>query len=269
MAPCEWNIDPAGVCPDWADYSADVKEAALDLAVGFLWAQTGRRYGVCPMTIRPGNQRQGTPRAYVAFPVWPGQEPFPGGPYLFGGSWFNAPAGCSSACCGSAGCAVILRGPVATVEEVTVDGEVVPASAYRVDVSGGAWLLQRVDGLCWPGCQNMAVSEDEEGSFAVTYGYGVVPPPMLRIAAGMLACEYGKFLTSGSCGLPAQMTSLTRQGVTVEVAPPDPETGSTGIKIVDDVIAALNPSGRKSPPLVLSPDQPERCDRLTAIYPGS
>ncbi len=272
MAPCDWDVDPgdyAGVCPDWASYSADVREAALELAVGFLWGATGRRFGVCPVTVRPGGQRMLAAPAYAAFPVWPGQEPAVTGPYLYGGTWFNAPAGCSSACCGSAGCAVVLRGPVASVEEVLIGEETVPPSAYRVDVSGGAWLLQRIDGECWPGCQNMAAEEGEPGSFVITYGAGVRLPAMLKIATAALACEFGKSLIGGACSLPAKMTRLSRQGVEVEVASPDPAAGTTGVKLVDDVIATLNPSGRKSPPLVLSPDLPEACDRSTVIPAGS
>lgn len=269
MAPCNWDVDPEGVCPGWAGYSNQVKEAAIEMAVGFLWGATGRRYGVCLVTVRPGQGRFIAAEAYLAYPVWPGQQPVVAGPYLFGGTWYNLPSGCSSACCGSAGCAIVLRGPVASVDEVQIGDEVIPASAYRVDVASGAWLLVRTDGECWPGCQNMAANEGEEGFFSVTYGAGRTPPNMLLIAAGLLACEYGKFLSSGSCGLPARMTSLTRQGVTVEVEPPDPDEGRTGIKLVDDVIATLNPSGLKSPPIVLSPDQPERCDRVTMIYPGS
>lgn len=272
MAPCDWDVDPAdypGVCPGWADYSADIKEVALELAVGFLWGATGRRYGVCPVVVRPGGQRYLSAPAYAAFPVWPGQEPLFTGPYLYGGTWYNAPAGCSSACCGSAGCAVVLRGPVASVDEVTIGDEVVPPSAYRVDVAGGAWLLQRTDGECWPGCQNMAADEGEPGSFTVRYGAGVALPAMLKIATAALACQHGKFLTGGACSLPSRMTRMSRQGIEIEVDSPDPDDGKTGVKLVDDVISTLNPSGRKSPPLVLSPDLPEACDRFPMIPAGS
>jgi hypothetical protein len=86
---------------------------------------------------------------------------------------------------------------------------------------------------------------------------------------GMLACEYAKSLTNQPCSLPAKMTRLSRQGVEIEVAPADPEDGRTGIKAVDDVIAALNPSRRKAPPMILSPDLAGECDRYTVVYPGS
>jgi hypothetical protein len=269
-APCDWVVDPVelGVCSGWADYPEPLRETALALASTFLWGATGRRYGVCPVTIRP-SQTDRSELAYQAFPVAPGLGGLgvPGGPFLFGGRWFNS--GCASACCGNSACAVVLRGPVASVDEVLVDGEVVPASAYRVDIASGTYLLVRIDGLCWPMCQNFTAETDEEGTFEVTYGLGLALPLSLQVAAALLACEYAKHLTGGACSLPAKMTRLSRQGVEVEVAAPDPASGTTGIKMVDDVIQALNPSKRQRPPLVLSPDLPEACDRMTVIQAGS
>lgn len=269
-APCEWDVDPValGVCSGWADYPEATRETALALASTFLWGATGRRFGVCPVTVRP-NQPGGTEVAYQAFPVAPGLSGLgvPGGPFLFGGRWFNA--GCVSACCGNQACAVVLRGPVHSVDEVLVDGEVVPASAYRVDVTGGAYLLVRIDGLCWPACQNFTAEEDETGSFVVTYGYGLALPLALQVATALLACEYAKSLTGGPCKLPTKMTRLSRQGVEVELEPPSPEDGRTGIREVDDLIQSLNPSKRQRPPVVLSLDMPEACDRATTIPAGS
>lgn len=270
-APCTtWDVDPAalGVCSGWADYTADVKEAALQLATLWLWGATGRRFGGCPVVVRPA-QRRGEPLAYQDFPVIPGSEGLgvPGGPYLFGGRWYNA--GCTSGCCGSGGCAIVLRGPVLAVDQVLVDGDVVSPGAYRVDVTRGAHLLVRTDGGCWPTCQNFTRATTEPGTFEVTYQLGEEIPAALELAAALLACEYGSKLTGGRCALPAKMTRISRQGVEIEVDPPTPATGMTGIKMVDDVITALNPSGRKSPPRVWSPDLPENCDRITTVPAGS
>lgn len=268
--PCAtWDVDPTalGVCSGWSAYSAPIKETALELATFWLWAATGRRFGPCPITVRP-SQRRGAALAYLDFPVTPGfSSPASGGPYLFGGRWFNA--GCASACCGNNACAIVLQGPVYGVDEVTIGEEVIPASAYRVDVTSGTWLLVRIDGECWPTCQNVAAEPGEEGSFVVAYEVGAPIPAALLIAAGALACEYGKFLTGGACSLPARMTRLSRQGVEVEVAPPDPAAGSSGIKLVDDVVAMLNPGKLKSPPRVISLDLPESCDRYTVVPAGS
>jgi hypothetical protein len=190
----------------------------------------------------------------------------PGGPFLFGGRWFNS--GCATACCGAAACAVVLRGPVASVDEVLVGDEVVPPSAYRVDITRGAWLLVRTDGECWPACQNFTADEGEEGSFVVTYGLGTVPPRSLLVAAAQLACEWASGLVGGPCKLPSKMTQLSRQGVTVELEAPD-AGDKTGIREVDAVVAALNPTGRLAPPVLYSPDLPESCDRMTVIGAGS
>jgi hypothetical protein len=138
-----------------------------------------------------------------------------------------------------------------------------------VDVTGGAYLLVRIDGECWPACQNFTAGEDETGAFVVTYEQGLGLPVSLQVATALLACEYAKALTGGTCKLPTKMTRLSRQGVEVELEPPSPEDGRTGIREVDDVIQSLNPGGRQRPPVVLSLDLPESCDRVTTIPAGS
>jgi hypothetical protein len=274
-APCNWDVDPLelGICSGWNDYPIPMRDSALELATTFLWGATGRRFGVCPVTVRPSQADRGQ-LLYRSFPVIPGMAGLgdfssggPVGPFLFGGRWFNS--GCASACCGSSSCAIVLRGPVASVDEVLVADEVIPASAYRVDVTMGTYLLVRVDGQCWPMCQNFTADPGEPGSFEVTYGHGTAVPASLKIAAALLACEYAKFLTGGACALPPKMTRLSRQGVEIEVAPPDPDDGKTGIKLVDDLITSLNPTGRQRPPIALSPDAPENCDRITVVPAGS
>lgn len=268
-APCNWDVDPTvlGVCSDWVTYTAAQQATALELATWYLWGVTGRRFGPCPITVRPGQSGAGEV-LYQDYPVIPGADGLgvPGGPFLFGGRWFNA--GCASACCGDQGCAVVLRGPVASIDEVTVGTDVIPASAYRVDITAGTWLLVRVDGECWPSCQDFVADEGEVGAFAVTYLYGEPVPEALAIATAMLACEWAKGLAGGICQLPSRMTQLSRQGVTVELDAPDAGE-KTGISHVDMIVALLNPNKRANPPLLLSPDLPERCDRMTVIGAGS
>jgi hypothetical protein len=138
-----------------------------------------------------------------------------------------------------------------------------------VDLTTGAYLLVRIDGECWPSCQTMSAEEGEEGSFVVTYGLGQPLPIALQVAAAMLACEYSKALAGGPCKLPSKMTRLSRQGVEVELEAPDATGESTGIREVDQLIGMLNPSRRTSPPMVLSLDLPEQCDRMTVIGAGS
>jgi hypothetical protein len=269
-APCTWDVDPEalGVCSDWADYPEAARVSALELSTLYLWAATGRRFGLCPLTVRP-SQTDRTEVAYRAFPVAPGLGGLgePGGPFLFGGRWFNG--GCASACCGNSACAVVLRGPVAGVTEVVVDGDVIPPSAYRVDVTGGTYLLVRVDGACWPMCQNFRNDPPEEDTFEITYLIGSPVPDALLVAAALLACEYAKGLSGGACKLPTKMTRLSRQGVEVELESPNAERGETGIREVDDIVYALNPTRRQRPPVLLSLDLPETCDRVTVVPVGS
>jgi hypothetical protein len=255
---CGWEgIDPGalGLCDDWEARPVAARNAALTLATDYLWAATGRQYGICPVTVNPQQGRL-RPVQYQAYPVWPGSTDggaYGGGPFLFAGRWFNA--GDGIACCGHRGCAVVLRGPVADVREVVIEGETVEESAYRVEISGGVYLLVRTDGTCWPACN--------DGSFTITYGYGRALPGSLVTAVALLACEWVKALVGGDCKLPARMTRLSRQGIDIEVEAPDGANGSTGVRQVDDVIAMLNPGKRQSPPLLLSPDLPEARDRFT------
>ena len=229
-----------------------VRNAALEMAADFMWASTGRQYGACPLTVQPVQQRCVPDPAYRTYPAVTGYSDGVTGPYLFGGRWYNG-----TCCCNTAGCAITLRGPVVSVTEVLVDGAAVEPSAYRVDVSRGTYLLVRQDGECWPTCTS------EPGDFDVTYTVGREIPASLAVATALLACEYGKSLTGGACALPARMTSLSRQGVEVEVSAPDPGNGLTGIREIDDVITALNPSRRQAPPILLSPDLPGQDDRMT------
>lgn len=268
--PCSWDVS-CEACPAFtAEGTEDwQRDAALWMASTYLWAATGRQYGTCPVTVRPNQPKW---PAEAAYPEWLATPWTGGGPFLFGGRWFNA--GCGSACCGRNACAVVLRGPVAAITAVVVDGETVPSSAYRVDVRQGTYLLVRVDGACWPSCQDWTAGPDEVGSFEVTYQIGTTLPEALKVVTALLACEYLKSLQAdSSCRLPARMTSLSRQGIEVELADVDQQgrltsIGLTGIREVDDVVRALNPSGRQRPGYVLSPDAPGNCDRVTTIAAG-
>lgn len=257
--PCSWDVDPGalGVCADWADRPEVIRDAALEMASLFLWSATGRQYGVCPVTVRPVQGRAcGEEALYQDYAVLPGHADGSGGAYLFAGRWYNG--GCDSGCCGE-GCAVVLRGPVANVLSVVVASEAVEESAYRVDLTQGQYLLIRTDGPCWPTCSR------EPGDFEVTYSIGRELPAALQVAAALLACEYAKYFAGGACALPAKMTRLSRQGVDIEVDTGSASDGTTGIRQVDDVITSLNPSKRRSPPVLLSPDLPDRRDRVTVI----
>jgi hypothetical protein len=259
VAPCGWTVETCGCGSCWDSYAPAVRDRAEALAATVMWAATGRRYGPCEVTILPCNARRELP-LYQAFSVVDplGIDSVSGGfagPVLDDGQWFNR---CSvTGCSCRARCEVPLPGPVAAVVEVTVEGDVVTPSAYQVQAdSTGGELLVRVDGDCWPTCQ---IYGTEIPGFTVTYTRGLAIPAAVQSGFEVLACEYAKACTGAACALPPRLQSLTRQGVEVTVAEIPTEPGGlirTGIKVVDDIIQAVNPYGLAAAAEVLSPDQP-------------
>jgi hypothetical protein len=255
MPACGWSVSS---CPcgsvSWDSYPAEVQATASALAIHHMWAATGRRYGLCEIVVMPCNfvPRE---RLYQTYPVE--YSPFGGGgwtgPYMGdGGEWHNS--GCGAGCTCRARCEVELDGPVYSVTSVTADGVLVAPSAYEVHDKA---LLVRTDGQCWPTCQTYGT---EVPGFVVAYGRGepmnATTQPAIQAATERLACEYAKACVGGDCVLPERLTSLTRQGVSIEVAQSDDEvfSGLTGIPSVDRVIASENPGRLPSRPMVTSPD---------------
>jgi hypothetical protein len=253
-APCAWILNPL-CCEDWATFPAAVQTAATEYATTILWAATGRRFGLCPVTVRPCGRytHGGTPSVFgYTFSLYG-----PGGagwyPYIGDdGEWRNC--ACPATGCGCRpDCEVYLPAPVASITQVRVDGVIVPGTSYRVD--NNKWLV-RTDGECWPTQADLNVNAGT-GFFEVQYVRGEAVPAALANAAGMLACEYAKACTgAGDCRLPATVQSIARQGVTVQFLDFDMllKRGMTGITEVDTVIQALNPSGLRSRLRVWSPE---------------
>lgn len=262
---CGWDVDPTDICAAWAAYTDAQRELALSLAVTVMWAATGRRYGPCELTVRPCQTRAWA-ETYRAYPVWwSGSGNWAGPlPFLFNGQWFNG-CGCGPGCCCRPRCEIVLDGPVASIVEVMVRGEVVPSTDYRIDTQAGRYYLVKTTAGCWPTCQDFNEPGDGAHAFQVTYARGVATPTSLTNATALLACEMGKAIVGADCALPQRLSSLTRQGVTADFITTelDISTFQTGINEVDMIIRALNPSQRTRPPAVFSPDLPTVGDRFT------
>lgn len=250
--PCEGWVPATGTCNSWAGHSQEIKDYATALSTLVLWAATGRRYGRCLIVVRPCGPPN--PVLYRTYNV------------EGGGFWtlLGAPGGgvigpvSLTGCCGT-GCAcspseVILPGPVSEIVEVQIDGLVVDTNGYRLDGD----RLVRI-GATWPVSQDLGVAAGGANTWTVQYRRGREVPPVLQNAAGLFACEIAKARSGGSCALPARITSVSRQGVDVQLLQVEDflEKGLTGYEQVDMVIRALNPSGLTSQPRVLSLDVPQ------------
>lgn len=247
MAPCDWPIE-VGCYADWAAFPADVKTRATAWATEILWALSGRRYGTCEVSVRPYAGPLGIP-TYLTYSVdWQGGSEGGWVPYLIDGSWLNAPWG--GLPCVTAE-QVWLPGPVASVTEVKIDGVVLSAAAYRVD--DGNWLV-RQDGGAWPLRQDLNLPAGVTGTWTVKYKQGLAVPVGGQIAAGALAHEYAKGCVGAPCRIPKQAQSISRQGVTFEVMPDEPNDALTGVPEADQWLRAVNPGKLRQRPQVSSLD---------------
>jgi hypothetical protein len=210
----------------------------------------------CPVAVRPCSRRCSAGTWYVAPTQFNGLNGYGNGtlnPSVVNGQWINS-CGCAGDDCS---CTTIqqirLIGPIGGIVSVEIDGAALAPDAYRVD--NGMWLV-RQDGDAWPACQDMNAPEGTVGSFVVTYIQGYPTNPLFTMAAGMLAAEVAKDCTGQECALPANVTAITRQGVTMEMNANPFEGGTTGIANVDAVVKIFNPYGHKTVPRILSPDLP-------------
>ena len=255
--PCAWPIDTT-CCPDWADFSAEVRARATNRATFVLDALTGRQFSQCAVNYRPCGPKCMGGGGYMVWPV--GVGTVGGGqlpwmiPYVDNGIWRNC--ACPGACSCAARCEVPFPTSVAAIDQVLIDGIELSSTAYRLDSWRGIPRLVRTDGECWPQCQDMDAGPEDVGSFTIVYRPGKPLPLAGQIAAGDLACEFAKACAGGPCGLPGQMASLTRNGVDLEMVDPTTvlEEGLTGIQAVDMFVRAVNPYRLGARSRVVSPD---------------
>lgn len=228
---CLWPVDSACFGDDWDALPEHVKARSLALASATLERLTAGRVKACPVTVRPCSPRCGRGLAFTGR----GWEPY----IDSGGQWVNG-CGCVTLDCGCTGSAeVTLAPPVGRVVEVKIDGAVVPPTAYRVD---DGFRLVRTDGEQWPTTQDVVLPDTEVGTFSVTYVNGYPPDSMAAYAAGVLAYEFARACTgSGKCRLPAGVTSIVRQGVSLQVVTGSFPDGNTGLREVDAFVALWNP----------------------------
>ena len=231
---------PNYACDDqWVMYDPDLQDRATDLAWASLRHLTAGRVGHCPVRIRPcRTDCMGGVMVYE--------------PFIRGGEWYNA--GCArhgSRCeCGHLS-EVLLPGEVARIDAVYQGGALVDPTEYRLD---DRRVLVALNGREWPTCQDMSQDFDGADAFAIDYVPGVQPSSAGLWAAGVLASEFAKACSGGKCRLPASVTSVARQGVSMEFSQGFFANGQTGIREVDAYVLTLNPKHLAVQPRVWSPD---------------
>jgi hypothetical protein len=240
MASCvPWQPDMA-CASDWESLDPDLQERATDLAWASMRYLTAGLVGTCEATMRPCAAAP----CDACVSTWMQ-------PYIQDGAWHNAKP------CGGAGCScvqlseVVLPGQVASVTGVVLDGALLDPSTYRLDHPN---RLVRIDGGVFPSCQDMRLPDDAIGALAVYYVPGVKPGGAGLWAVGVLAYEFSKACMGGKCRLPASVTSIARQGVSMEFNNVMFADGMTGIREVDAYLLSVNPHAMKVPPRVWSPD---------------
>lgn len=252
--PCGWS--PVTVCcPGWDAIATEVKTLATQVGTEIVWRLSGLRFGLCEVILRPC----GEPCIYSTYEAAYAYNQGAGGPswmspYIQGGRWFNSACGCGGDCSCTALSELWLPPPANSVTEVKVNGVVLDPGDYSLQKG----YLVRTDGGVWPSCQDMTLAATEPNTFQVTYLMGKPVPAGGNLAAGMMACEIAKACAGQECRLPDRVTNITREGVTMTMLDPQDflENGLTGIREVDQWLAAVNPYKLKQSSKVWSPDLP-------------
>lgn len=142
--------------------------------------------------------------------------------------------------------ALQLPGPIAAITEIRVGGAVLPETSYQVE--NGIYLI-RTDGEDWPA--------DHSGGFTVTYLNSYPVDAMGAHAGGIMAAEWLKLISGDKkCKLPSSTTTVSRQGLTIELVRGMFPDGVTGMPEIDAYLMLFNPFGLKVAPRVYSPDLP-------------
>lgn len=234
---CLWPVDPACLTDAWGAYDEEVRQRAVSYASATLSRLTGFRVGDCPIQVLPARQN--------------------GCCGLLGGPWLGGYMPWSElrytdlvlgACSNPR--EIILPQPVYRVDEVSIGGVVVEPSDYALQRtrSGVALVYTGAARDAWP------TSED----WTVTYLNTAPVDAEGAHAAGLLAMEFAKACsgTGAKCRFPSNISTIVRQGVSLEFITGAFPDGMTGIREVDNYTAKWNRRGR-APATLFDPGAPD------------
>jgi hypothetical protein len=226
-------------------------------ATDILFNLSGRQFpGVCSTTVRP----------VAAPPTWTLAEWTAYWTAVSGnawsGSWGICNGGESHDACNTPPQIDLGLYPVVAIDEVRIDGVVIPPDEYRVDNNR---LLVRVrptvnaeptERYGWPTCQDYGLPDGQPNTFAVDVQFGSSAPSQGISACIALAAELAKARFTSNSRLPSRLTQVSRQGVSFAVLDPMTflDNGLTGVYECDLFIRSYNPGKSAARPLVWSPD---------------
>jgi hypothetical protein len=98
---------------------------------------------------------------------------------------------------------------------------------------------------------------DDGYVFEVTVNHGIKIPRLLARATRAMAGQFISACCGKKCALPERVTSVTRSGITMDVASTTDmlRNGKTGIYEVDLAIQVFNPSKLQSPSFIFIPNK--------------
>ncbi len=167
--------------------------------------------------------------------------------------------------------------PVIAVDQVLVDGEIVPPERYRIDNNADLVYMPNPDDWsepigAWPWYQRAELPPTERYTWQVSYTYGQPPPIGGVIAAAALGCQLAlSWLPKGhpdrpACQLPSRVTNVVRQNVTLAII--DPLTlfrdGQTGLTDVDLWLNSVILGEERKPASVFVPGRRPGARRRTS-----
>jgi hypothetical protein len=271
LPPCgAWiTADDLERCDSGLD--APLLDEAAVIASMLMYELSGRQFsGLCgPVTVRPARQCSTQLSWAGTAGGWSWSWGYWSGDWGYDWGWGNDAQGrmCS---CGYDSYVELAGYPVREIEEVKIDGAVIPSvytdgsPQYRLDQ--WRYLTRLTDPSAqpaiqqrWPRCQRLDLDDDQPGTWSVTYAYGVDPPPLGVEAATQIGCQVLLAMSGEACQLPNNVTQMVRQGNTIQRVTPLAQVlraGGTGLFLVDAFLASYNPNGLRRRPSVFTPDLP-------------
>ncbi len=245
----------------------------IELASLILWAESGRRYGLCQRTFRPCSA-SGYDHSFRVSTQWPSPTAYP--PNSQSLSWGPVDVFNSWPRLGGCGCSLpelVLPGPIAWVDQIMYDGVALDLNQVRIKLSdpNPRRALVRVDGESWWCCNDLdadptvvPVNPRSCPAWQVTYWVGRQVPTSAVVAVSKLAEQFARqFCDDSGCdaNMNQNLRRVARRGIVKEYDPAlltdDEGRRATGISVADEWVRAVNPHGRKRAPVVVRADDPE------------